>query len=361
MRREDLIAAVERISTDLRETGLAALTNGRSREGGRSDQGGFLQTLYLWSAASSTYGEIEKKILGIFSLQILLEPDSWPQIQEAYTEGHLDEFVARIRNASEFGRQIVKLLTPDYQEAVNSESENLPSELRGKSILKALVVEDDGRFSNPDRIVFAIRSISDLYVVHAALDFQEPDDLVLLSCDSGSDKSFDFAGAGKTIAAVKDTIIGLWDRVVFHRHAQAGATVELIAQTLPVLERISELEKSNKLPPELAEQLRRKTLGACAKFVEAGVIIPEMDREASHSPRSLMSPSTKLLASPTHAQEIEAEPSSTKTPEGEGSQAETDGDEVDLVAEIRELKRRLNEAEKPTRRRSTAGRTSRKK
>jgi hypothetical protein len=345
VRRHDLITAVRRISSDFEESGLIELLKGKPDKEGHGGQSSVFQVFHKWSIASSNYGDTERKVLEIFNLGLLLQPATWGEISSTIEQGSIRGFADRVINVAMFAKQIVDLLAQDYVEDINSGLDTLPPELRGKTILTAIVVEERGHFSNPERILFAIRSISDLYEIHATIASQEANDLVLLSCDSGSDKSFDFAGAGKVISAVKDTLIGLWDRIVFYRHAQAGATVDLIARSLPVFGSIAELEQNKKISSELAEQLRRKTLGACAKFVEAGVIIPEMDEEASQAPRLLMKPAPKLLAGPAQIQASELEGVSTSSSDTQDTVDQGGGEEVDLVAEIRDLKRRLQEAE----------------
>lgn len=40
------------------------------------------------------------------------------------------------------------------------------------------------------------------------------DDLSVIGCDSGSDKSFDFLGAAEIVNCVKDIILSFWNKVV---------------------------------------------------------------------------------------------------------------------------------------------------
>ena len=352
LRREVLIGAVKRVATDLRESGVVHWLRNDSVAGkSRAEQVIFFQVFNRWSVATAEYGETERKILEIFKIDMLLDPQIWPELQLAATDGEIGSFAARVENAADHAQEIVQLLTQDYREQIKQGSDDLPLPLVGKDLLTAIVAEEDGAFSSPDRIVIAIKAISDLYFVHATIAGSPSDDLIMLSCDSGSDKSFDFAGAGRNLSSVKETIIALWDRVVFHRHAQAGATVDLIARALPVLAQIGELESEKRIAPELAEQLRRKTMGASSRFIESGVIIPEMEREATHSPRVLMAPEPKLLAAP-----LRREP-----PVASDQTAETVGtdpvdDEQDVAGQIQELKRRLAAAEKAAGRSRTAKR-----
>ena len=123
--------------------------------------------------------------------------------------------------------------------------------------------------------------------------------MILLACDSGSDKSFDFLGLAKLVEMVKEIILSLWDRVVFFREKQMGERIDLIAKSLPVIERIVEMEKLNHLAPEQAEILRRNIVSGVEKFIQAGAIIPEVESHSRYNPRQLMAPEPKLLAMPT--------------------------------------------------------------
>ena len=167
---------------------------------------------------------------------------------------------------------------------------------RGSFIV--LIIEDANQYSSPQRLVHVFEGISNLYSVFASINKEREVDLIVLACDSGSDKSFDFLGLAKLMEQVKETIIAIWDRRVFHRQKHASECLSLIAESLPVIQQIEEMKGNGSLGPEEAELLKRKTIDGATKFIEAGAIIQEMEGESLHSPRQLMRPEPKLLVSP---------------------------------------------------------------
>jgi len=221
-----------------------------------------------------------------------------------------------------------------------------------QSLLTAIIAEDDSQFSNTTRIVYALESVNSFYEVWSELLKGEEIELVVVGCDSGSDKSFDFLGGAEIVNGVRETILQIWDRIVFYRHAKSMATIETIASTLPVYAQIAELENAGSISKEQAELLRRKTSGACEKFVEAGVMIPEMELEGTHSPRALMSPEPKLLGSPSNDQsddnsEVESPDSIplNKNGDTESHEQYEEVSNAELLAEVAKLKIRLQEVE----------------
>jgi hypothetical protein len=73
----------------------------------------------------------------------------------------------------------------------------------------------------------------------------------------------------------------------------------LIAESLPVIEKIEDLKRKQAIGPEQAELLKRKTLEGATMFLESGIYIEEMALESNHSPRQLMRAEPRLLAAPT--------------------------------------------------------------
>jgi hypothetical protein len=290
-----------------------------------------------YAVVSATYGPAELAVLEILGLSSLLDASVW----ESFTgeTPQLWDLNWHIRNAKDLIPRIVKLVEPEGIAALKAKAADLPEQLRGKEKISVILAEDTNEFSNPKRIVYGIEAISSLYTVFARIS-KTDDDLIVLSCDSGSDKSFDFLGAAQLVQNVKDTILALWDRVVFYRHARAQVSIETIAQSLPVLGEITSMEKSGSLAPELAEQLRRSTLSACSKFMEAGAMIPEMEGQSVHSPRALMRPEAKLLAAPVSAS------AGVLNPTSETDDNRDNPTDRELANEVRELRRRLDEAEK---------------
>ena len=237
------------------------------------------------------------------------------------------------------------MIEQDYVEAFKNPSEKLPQPFAGKSLLTVLLIEDEGQFSSPLRLVYVLKAISSLYSVVATLEGQGESDLTVLACDSGSDKSFDFIGLAKLMEEVRIIILSIWDRRVFQRHLHVSQCINLIAESLPVIQKIHDLKESGALGPEQAELLKRKAIEGATEYLESGALISEMDGHAIQSPRLLMRPEPKLLSGPQN-QEVDSEFAS-----GE-SDAEL-SDSTDMSPEeIAELERLVSMAKSASKKRN---------
>ena len=179
----------------------------------------------------------------------------------------------------------------------------MPKAFKDKALLSVIVIEENNQFSSPARLIKALESISNLYSVIATIEDENENELIVLACDSGSDKSFDFLGLAKITEQVKDLIIAIWDRRVFYRQKLASENLSLVAESLPILEKINQLCLDGSLEREQAEMLKRQTILGATQFLEAGLTIPELEAVSSHNPRQLMKPEPKLLVSPNAEEE----------------------------------------------------------
>ncbi|MEG3124499.1 hypothetical protein [Sphingomonas sp. GB1N7] len=363
MRRETLILALERIRTDIVSTGIQDMLEEAFKAARTSSKEGSSLSFSVFQKAViaySQYGEPEKQILKIFGLPDIFEPNFWERVEQGQEASYLYEYVRNVNNVLHITPQIIDLISQDFVAEAKSNPSSLPEYLRGRELITIILAENFGEFSNTERVIFALQSITEFYEVHESLIGEGSDSLVLLACDSGSDKAFDLLGAAKVISSIKETIIFIWDRVVFHRHAQSRASLEVISQALPVLEQISKLSEAGSITPELAEQLRRKTMGACKKFVDSGIIIPEMSQQSTHTPRLLMAPERKLLMGPGD-KNTEDRSKNNETDDRTRSVADVETDFPDVQSQIAELQRRVVAAEAAVTRSPVKGRARDKK
>ena len=287
---------------------------------------------------ASTYGDAELAVLEILGLEPLSSPAFWAKLTEADAP-ELFELRKSIRFAVEYLPKLLRLIEQEFVQEARNQDSTTPQLLSGKSLLTVILVEDKGQFSAPERLVYALDSVSSLYAVVATLEGQSESDLAVLACDSGSDKSFDFLGLAKLMEEVRKIIISIWDRRVFHRQMHVSQCIALIADSLPVIERIHAMKQSGAIGPEQAELLKRKTIDGATRFLESGAVIPEMERESSQSPRLLMRPEPKLLTGPTERPSpgLDADSNGTVTDaDSEGGMTDSDLEELErLVSKAR--------------------------
>lgn len=304
MRRETIASAIDRILRDLQETGVDEMFEQaieKRRQGGSKDQDQTFVSFSVFkkfSVAVATYGEAEIEILKILELEKLLSPETWQQMSLEVDPGNVYAFHRAIHFAK---KDLPKLLQLFRQENVTEAKAGgkLPIELEGRTAITFILPEDKNEYSTPSRLIAALDSISSIYWAISTIEGQPEGDLIVLACDSGSDKSFDFLGLAKVMEEVRKFVISIWDRRVFYRHMHASQCIALIAESLPVIERIEDLKVKQAIGPEQAELLKRKVLAGATMFLESGIYIEEMALENNYSPRQLMRPEPKLLAAPS--------------------------------------------------------------
>lgn len=309
MRRETLIRALSRILKDISDSGMPqmieqAIEDGRPASNKSEGVWFSFSVFQNYSIATSDYLDVENEILEIINLSNLKDPKFWESLIREPDRGEIFSIRSNLKFALIQLPRIINLIKPDHFDAVRSSPDaraSLPEELRGKDLITVTLPEDNGQYSNPERLLYAIDSISKLYSAFSDISGSDGNDLIVLSCDSGSDKSFDFLGLSKVMESVKELVLGLWDRKVMYRHTQMSASITLITQSLPVISQVDELIRLESISPEQGELIKRKILDGATKFLECGAITKEMEQNSNHSPRVLMRPEQKLLAAPVGA------------------------------------------------------------
>ena len=296
MRRNEIIDGTKEILAAIDESQIWRLL----RESGVGRKLTSEQTQILFNALNeytikaSTFSSVAKKISKIFKLDKLSNANLWATM---LTDESNYIFTIRsiLIDVKTFLPSIIELLENETIHEMENSSDEKNLKYKDKARLSIVISEPDNRFSTPERLVEVLQSVNLLYEVCSIINNHTRNDLSVIACDSGSDKSFDFLGAAQIIECVKELIITLWDRVVFFRERKHHERLTLIAESLPIIDTIGKLEKEEKMSREQAEILRRKVLEGSGKFINSGAIIPEMEKESIHNPYLLMKPEPKLL------------------------------------------------------------------
>lgn len=259
--RQDIVVGVENIQSALSECELPILIEKifRNREK-KVENGGILASYTKYIKLSQKFGHIEADL--------------------AFFEQHVPK--------------ILHLLARESDNICTKMESGIESEC----VRLNVIVIEDTNISTPSRLLLMLEAVQGLYEAAAAISGQSSRDICVLSCDSGSDKSFDFIGLAKVMQCVKEIILSFWDKVVYFREDKTGKQLELIANSLPILERITVMKDDGMLEPERAELLRRQVVQSVMKFADAGVTIPEIEDFTTFSPRQLLHPAPKLLVAP---------------------------------------------------------------
>jgi len=259
-----------------------------------------LKSLNGYSLLAEKYGDAEKEICKFMNIGELNNPAMWHQLIEIKSpegESFVIKMLQNIRFVQIHLPKLLKLIQQGLVEEIKQESAELPSDFKDKALLSIIITEEDNHFSSPKRLSKVLDSIDTFYEVIASIHKQPSHDLMVLAIDSGNDKFIDFLGMEKTINGIKDLILSIWDRKVFHRNDQVGIDINSIVQSLPVIEEINKLKNEGELESDTAESLISNVVKAATQFIESGVLIPEINAQASHDPRELMKPEPMLLVS----------------------------------------------------------------
>lgn len=303
MRRIEIIEGTEAIQKALKECDIAKTFENlfhNFRKGASklddSTIAGFLSSLNKYSVHVHNYSNISKEIVKIFGLQELENPIFWAKIISGpEIAGSVFEIVQNIKFVTNNLPKIIELLEPDAFKLFEQEKTKSHKKDK-KSLLSVIIIEEKGKLSSPERLKDVLESVMLLYDACSNIMELPNNYLSVAACDSGSDKSFDFLGLAKVVECVKEVILSLWDRVVFYRERKFSQRLALVAESLPIIDRIGEMQAQGKLSPESAELMRRKVTEGASKFLSSGAIIPEIKAHSSFNPRTLMAPEQKLIS-----------------------------------------------------------------
>lgn len=310
MRRIDLIQALDRIEADLKSTKIVEMLLSALQNGNKDRSWLDFRNYQSFIGLTSRYGSIELEVMDRLGLSELLKPEFWQSSLEDPRASNLSLIYHNCMTAVTATSRLVRLLERNYN-LEKGNPDRIGDDLSGKVILTIIVPEEQNQFSSPERIIAALASISIFYSIFAELDRLDANDLTVVGCDSGSDKSFDILGLAKLIEHVRGLITDIWDRKLLSRQTQMAANISLFAQALPVVQQIEAMGVDGTLGREQCETLKRKMLDGVTKFIDAGVITDDMVAQGANTPRLLMQPQPRLLAAPT----VHEAPSSNSPPQ----------------------------------------------
>ena len=308
MRRSELVTAVDTVSNAIEGSHIVEFLRmiaehirpeGKEAEGPdeffrRGPMGmEVMHVFQRYSVAAHAFGPVEGKVAALFGLERLADPDFWSRlVVRPGRDPDFNRYIEQIAGAAKNLAAPQQLLTPARIEVPSAPTGQTAAKMERLSIL---IVEEKGRLSRPARLVNVLQGVASLYDTHAFLLSVPVDTLLVAACDSGSDKAFDFLGVAEAIQAIKETILSLWDRVVFFRERKLLVNVRLVAEALPVLAEISALAERKAIGPEQAEILRRQVIDGASQLIEAGGITLDLVATSHRDVRALAAPEPKLL------------------------------------------------------------------
>lgn len=347
MRRDTLRSAIATVVTDLRESGVREMMEAAIRPPAKEERESWMNFAVIQHLllSYSQYGEAEKKVVDILGVSEVYSPQFWQKLNTK-----LDRAIIATSQSVEFAVKNAPPLADLLKWNAVDELENTDSvsDTEASRLIHIVIPEDFSRITSPQRIITVINSITGLYEVCSHLQGDADTEFGIVALDSGSDKSIIFAGVGEAAAAVRGTISDVWDRVLMGRSVQAAAKLDLIAKSLPIMDRIKKSQDEGSISPEQAELMRRKAIECATGIVDAGAMTTELEQRDVPTPRTLIHEKQLLLTSQSRG-------SATSK-----SQDEIEKDARDLIVELsKEVERLKRQAQgsatpKPRRKRNSA-------
>jgi hypothetical protein len=266
-----------------------------------------LRSLKNYALVAQNYTSSARSITSIMRIEDLNNTEFWADILFS-TEGNrrddLFTIDANIRFAVIHLPKIVELISKHDNDDFINETINNPQEDLDR--LSIFIIEENHQISTLERIVTALQSVDNIYQACAIINQVQPEKLSILSCDSGSDKSFDILGTSKIIECVKDFMLQMYNNIVYFKERKIHINQDLAMRNLEILEKLGNLEKNDGISPEQAELVRRQIVQGVTGLLSAGVITTDIQHKQQNDARQLMAPSPKLLTVRTIPNDAEA-------------------------------------------------------
>ena len=307
MRRREILSSLGNVRRALADSGIQTLLerlvsqrmSSKDSSAIREIQAQALAAMTRIMIASKSFGENEQKLMEALELDPLLTNKFWESFLDLEDgQRRLYQMRSKLRLIEEFLPRLERIFGLTDLTRIMAAKEDPKSRWRDFEVLTVTAIETSTGLSTPNRLANMLQSMELLYKAVAEVNGLPDSDLVVASCDSGSDKSFDLLGIAKVVSALKQLIVDLWDRVVFYRERKLDNHLDLITKSLPIIAQIDELANTGALQPEAAELLRRRVSEGVTKFLDSGSMIPELQQHAVLSPRQILAPHQKQLAGP---------------------------------------------------------------
>lgn len=251
MTRSEIINGANELRSALVDTRVAPLLGSLQKKGedsARSTQ--VLEALKQYAIRAHTFSPATRTLAEIFELDPLEVTDLWLRFLDSSPA--TSTMRRRIAFAVANLPPIVQMLEPEIFSRLRTKEQEA-SPYKNMRILSLTVFEPENLFSSPLRLANVLEAMNHFYSACALMEDESPSNLSVVACDSGSDKSFDFLGIAKVMDCVERLIGTIWDRAFFFRERQFEERLELVAKSLPIIERIDSMQNQK----QIAQRWRR--------------------------------------------------------------------------------------------------------
>jgi hypothetical protein len=290
-----------------------------------------------YSLVAQNFTSASKEMLQILELEFLEEASFWAAMMNA---GGTDAAPLRIRktlstmaSAVEFLPQLSRLIESDSSKIRASITSNGSSE---HAVISILLVEPDEQPSSPLKLITLLNSVQLLYESCAMILDEPSQDLSVIACDSGNDKSFDFLGNAEVIKSLKEIVYSTRDRLTFQDNGQENVLEDSFVKSLPIMTRIQHLEESGALTSEKAKRLQNKLGDGLNEFASSGGMLLELEQSTIQISPAAEKPEAQMSTEPANESIVQ---SSGGYKERTGALPQTKQFDSQLLKKVEELEK----------------------
>jgi hypothetical protein len=297
MRRDELIEAARNLlgalkASNMTQTVLSA-TRPNTRDGVAS---GLLFAAYAnFMTNYSSFGENEKTLMKLFHIEPITSTSLWEKLVKP--EGNVAIQVRRgLTFLEEFLPTVISMLERESdRNNATFEDPSDPSRLVESERIRFFVRDPGLPTLTLQHFAGILRSIGELHSSIETVEQYKHTELIVASLDSGSDKEFDLLGIASSVKKLSETLLEVWNRIQAAKATKAKVNYASACEGIAVLVKLNAAEKSNAIPREQAESIRRTIVGSINELFENGVYTAEMENQNIPVPSALPIDRRKLL------------------------------------------------------------------
>ncbi|WP_027569953.1 hypothetical protein [Bradyrhizobium sp. URHA0013] len=309
MRRDQLIGATENLANALESSKIHQVLLSAIRSSKDPISPNQLFSAYAsFMTAYANFGPTEKYLMKLFKVERLIVPEFWEGLIKQ--DGSPSSMTVRrgITLVTEFLPSVARMLErPSDKSNLAFENPVDPSKTVDSEKIRFFVRDPGVPTLTVGHFSSILGAIEELHSAIETVEQTKHSDLVVASLDSGSDKEFDLLGVAAAVRKLSETLLEVWSRIQSARATKAKVNYGAACEGIAVLVKLNAAEKSNAIPKDQAESIRRTIISSITHLFENGVYTEAMEAQVNPLPSALPVDRRKLLThQPSESAPLEA-------------------------------------------------------
>ena len=296
MLREEIVRNTDMLVDLFKSSGAYETARAPGRSNGSDVSSRIDAAMIVYGELSNAYVSMDdsaKRLVEIFSLEPLFESNYWTQNAIQPEEPGLRSVAYNLSNFLRFAQPYNELLSRDGPADTTASSNTVDD-----SIITIYLLEDYSGTSKVERITKSLNSVQSLYNFVAEVNDIEDRDLAVVSCDSGSDKSFDLLGTAECVKQLRKFIVQIIDRLMFRKEMKMTMQADAIAKSSHFFELLLDIKDAGTIDNETFQRLSNSYINSTSDFISSGTFIDDSVIKRNVDHRRLIKPEQKLLSAP---------------------------------------------------------------